>query len=117
MIVDDNAINRNLVEKMLKHMEIESDFACDGAEAVETLANADYDAVLMDCQMSVLDGFGATQKVRTRESESRHTTIIALTANALIKDRSRCIEAGMDDYLAKPVRLEDLREMLGRWLG
>jgi CheY-like chemotaxis protein len=78
--------------------------------------NVPYDLVLMDCQMPVMDGFQATRIIREREGTSRHTHIIAVTANAMEGDRERCLAAGMDDYLAKPFRAGDLRRALAKWL-
>ena len=74
-----------------------------------------YDLVLMDCDMPVLNGYDATRSIRRQERAGRHVPIIALTASALKGDRERCLEAGMDDFLAKPVRLQNLRDILGKW--
>jgi CheY-like chemotaxis protein len=94
------------------------DVVKDGREAVEALRDRDYDLVLMDCQMPEMDGYTATRKIREREVETgRHVTIVALTANALERDRQACIDAGMDDYLAKPLQFEALRAMLERLLS
>ena len=76
-----------------------------------------YDLVLMDCQMPVMDGFEATRAIREREGTSCHTSIVAVTANAMEGDRQRCLAAGMDDYLAKPFRAGDLRRVLERWVA
>jgi CheY-like chemotaxis protein len=101
---------------MLLRLGYQTDVAGNGQEAVESVMTVPYDLVLMDCQMPVMDGFEATRIIREREGASRHTHIVAVTANAMEGDRERCLAAGMDDYLAKPFRAGDLRRVLGRWL-
>ena len=86
-----------------------------GGEVLEALESGSVDVILMDCQMPEMDGFAATSEVKRREGASRHTTIIAMTANALDGDEKRCLAAGMDDYLSKPVNMSLLREKLERW--
>jgi CheY-like chemotaxis protein/HPt (histidine-containing phosphotransfer) domain-containing protein len=93
--------------------------AADGREALAALEKDPYDLVLMDCMMPVLDGFKATAELRRREIQSpsrARTTVVALTASAMTGDREKCLNAGMDDYLSKPFREEDLRALLARWL-
>ena len=118
LLAEDNPVNQQVAIGMLMRLGIEPNLVRNGAEAIERLASERYDAVLMDMQMPVLDGLGATRQWRERERrEGRpHTPIIAMTANAMATDREACFEAGMDDYLAKPVKLADLRETLARWL-
>ncbi|MDE3032987.1 MAG: response regulator, partial [Acidobacteriota bacterium] len=82
----------------------------------DALLGVSYDLVLMDCQMPEMDGFEASRRIRDRERGSRRIPIVAMTANAMVGDRERCLESGMDDYIPKPVRMEDLRRALGRWL-
>jgi two-component system, sensor histidine kinase and response regulator len=84
-------------------------------EALEQLETTRYMAVLMDCQMPVMDGYQATGELRRREGASRHTPVIGLTASAMAGDRQRCLDAGMDDYLAKPVQVDRLAALLHRW--
>jgi signal transduction histidine kinase/CheY-like chemotaxis protein len=118
LLAEDNPVNQQVARGMLMRLGIEPDLVQNGAEAIERLASGRFDAVLMDMQMPVLDGLGATRHWRERERrEGRpHTPIIAMTANAMAGDREVCLEAGMDDYLAKPVKLAALRETLARWL-
>jgi CheY-like chemotaxis protein len=88
----------------------------DGREALQALSSQRYDAVLMDCQMPDIDGYEATRELRRRENGGRHTPVIAMTAHAMTGDRERCLEAGMDDYVAKPVRAQTLNDVLRRWI-
>jgi len=118
LLVDDNAINQLVAREMLLGLGVEVDTAQHGAEALERLDRAAYALVFMDVMMPVLDGLAATRALRERERAlgSKHVPVIALTANAMAGDRERCLEAGMDDYLSKPVRREQLAQMLARWL-
>jgi CheY-like chemotaxis protein len=118
LVAEDNAGIRELLGHQLRALGIEAKMVSDGAEAVAVLRQEQFAAVLMDCQMPNLDGFEATRLMREEEKASgRHTPIIAMTANAFKEDREACLAAGMDDYLAKPVRMEALRGMLDRWLS
>ncbi len=116
LVAEDNLVNRRLVLAQLQRLGLRADAVATGREALAVLDRADYDLVLMDGQMPDLDGFAATTELRRREGDRRHTTVVALTADALAGDRERFIAAGMDDYLAKPVRIADLAMVLGRWL-
>ncbi|NJN56317.1 MAG: response regulator [Leptolyngbyaceae cyanobacterium SL_5_9] len=117
LLVEDNITNQKVTLKQLNSLGFEADLAANGQEAVEAIARIDYDIVLMDCQMPMLDGYQATRLIRQMEQEKlKHPTIIiAVTANALQEDQERAIAAGMDDYLSKPVRKDRLAAMLDRW--
>ncbi|MDJ0848186.1 MAG: ATP-binding protein [Myxococcota bacterium] len=116
LVVDDTEINRNLAHQMLEKIGCVVDVAANGREALERCAGTEFDLVLMDCQMPVMDGFRAVRGLRELEAgEGRaRAYVAALTANATKGDRERCLEAGMDDYLAKPFRLEGLRRIVLR---
>ncbi|MCC6608439.1 MAG: response regulator [Burkholderiales bacterium] len=119
LLVEDNELNRVVARGMLEALGLTVSVVADGRDAVREVFLRRYDLVLMDCQMPGLDGFEATQRIRARESATRapgRATIIALTANAAAGDRERCIAAGMDDYLSKPLHMADLHATAGRWL-
>ncbi|MEW6293851.1 MAG: response regulator [Pseudomonadota bacterium] len=118
LLAEDNAVNQVFASAMLENLGLTADIANDGVEALMLAERQDYDLVLMDCQMPVMDGYDATASLREREKGSgRHLPIIALTANAMEGDRQKCLAAGMDDYLAKPYTLDQLETVLRRWLG
>jgi len=116
LVAEDNTVNQRLVKRMLEKLGCRVDIAADGREALKLATELHYDILLMDCSMPRMDGFQATAELRRLEkSRGRRRPVIALTANAMAEDRERCLNAGMDDYLSKPVRIEDLRAMLERW--
>ena len=118
LVADDNAINHKLAQKYLRAQGYEVDQAWDGRQAVEMASQRKYFAILMDCQMPVVDGFTATRQIREREAGSgRATPIVAMTAGSVGGDRERCLAVGMDEYLAKPFGAERLRDVLNKLAG
>lgn len=113
LLVEDNQVNQKVASLMLKNMGIVPDLASNGAEAVQAVESGEYDIVLMDCQMPVMDGIHATRTIREAGIK---VPIIAMTASAFSEDRDNCLQAGMDDYLAKPMTERDLRAKLVAWL-
>jgi signal transduction histidine kinase/CheY-like chemotaxis protein/HPt (histidine-containing phosphotransfer) domain-containing protein len=117
LLAEDNPVTREVAVQMLENLGCRVDVVSDGMEAVEALSKKSYDLVFMDCQMPRLDGIEATRLIRARNNEAaRRIPIIALTAHAMMGERERCLEAGMSDYLSKPVTLETLASALGRWI-
>ncbi len=117
LLVEDNPINQKVAQMQINKIGYRADIANNGKVALEKLAKKRYDLILMDCQMPVIDGFETTRRIREKETLTGfHTPIIAMTANAMEGDRDRCIAAGMDDYLSKPVNLIELKEKIDYWL-
>lgn len=112
LVADDNPINRMLMVRYLQRLGFTVDEAADGREAVEAVMRASYAAVLMDCEMPDMDGYQATIEIRRVEGAARHTRIVAITANESESDRVRCLAAGMDESMSKPVRPESLARIL-----
>ena len=118
LVVEDNEINQRVIVTMLSKLGHEALLATDGRQALEILQDNDsVKLVLMDCQMPVMDGYEATRQIRAREINGQHINIVAMTGNALEGDREKCLGAGMDDHVAKPIRLSALKESLSRWLS
>ena len=114
LVVDDNEVNLLVAQRMLKHLGFRVSLATNGQQAIDACTENNYDAVLIDSQMPGMDGNQATSIIRKMEGADRHTPIIALTANAMVADREKAFKAGVDDYLTKPVFLEDLEAALSR---
>ena len=117
LVVEDNHTNQKVAALMLRQLGYRVDIVADGAEAVAAVSRTEYAAVLMDCQMPGMDGYKATAEIRRRQASGRRTPIIAMTAGAMQGDEKRALEAGMDDFLTKPVSIADLGVVLGRWTG
>ena len=117
LLVEDNIVNQKVALKMLEKLGYSANLANDGIEAIAMLADKHYDLVLMDVQMPRLDGYETTAKIRSSGRNEAHIPIIAMTANAMNCDRQKCLDAGMDDYLSKPVKADILAEMLKKWLA
>ena len=119
LLAEDNPVNVEVASAMLEGLGLDVSRACNGQEALRSVQAGDFDLILMDCQMPVMDGFAATTEIRRHEQQrgrSRSLPIIAITANALQGDRESCLAAGMDDYLSKPFTQQALGQTIGRWI-
>jgi PAS domain S-box-containing protein len=115
LLAEDSLINQKVAINQLKNIGYEVDVAANGKEVLEAIARLRYDLILMDCQMPELDGYSTTRQIRQMDSPNCDIAIVAMTANAMKEDRARCLNAGMDDYLSKPIRKEDLAAKLKYW--
>jgi PAS domain S-box-containing protein len=116
LLAEDNEVNIKFFIKLLKMKGLRCDLAYNGEEAVAACENTDYDIIFMDCQMPIMDGYEATRKIRLAEENRRHTIIVALTAYAMEGDENKCLQAGMDEYVNKPVKLQQLLEILQKYI-
>jgi len=116
LVAEDNVVNQKVACRLLEKLGCRVEVAANGREAVEMTARIPFDLVFMDCQMPELDGYDATREIREREGEGKRTPILAMTANAMDTDRARCMEAGMDDFVSKPVHPPVLRRVMERWV-
>jgi CheY-like chemotaxis protein/HPt (histidine-containing phosphotransfer) domain-containing protein len=117
LVVEDHPINQQVALLVLDQLGFQAQIAANGMEAVEALTRVPYDLIFMDVQMPKMDGFSATSEIRKMETKTgRHVPIIAMTANAIEGSREECLDAGMDDYLTKPLTPKLLRQMIDTWL-
>jgi CheY-like chemotaxis protein/HPt (histidine-containing phosphotransfer) domain-containing protein len=117
LLAEDHPVNREVVLRQLSALGYVADAVVDGRAALEALARTDYGLLLTDCNMPVMDGYALARQIRQEEPLGRHLPIIALTANAMDGEITRCLSAGMDDYMSKPVTMETLREQLRKWMA
>jgi len=116
LLAEDNVVNQKVAGRMLERLGLRTDVAANGREAVEMCRMLPYDLVLMDCQMPEMDGYEATRQIR-RQPFERQPAIVAMTADVMPGTRERCLESGMDDHITKPVKLEDLFNIVTRALA
>jgi PAS domain S-box-containing protein len=115
LIAEDSPINQKVALHQLRNFGYDADVAGNGKEVLDLIKHIHYDIILMDCQMPEMDGYEATKAIRQLDSDKNKIAIVAMTANALKEDRDRCLACGMDDYLSKPIRKDDLAQKLGEW--
>jgi CheY-like chemotaxis protein len=117
LVVEDNPVNQIVAVRNVERCGFRTEVANDGHEALTALEHTHYDAILMDCQMPIMNGYDTTIEIRRREQgNGRHTPIIAMTASAMTGDRELCLQAGMDDYVTKPIAAPQLAQVLARWI-
>jgi len=116
LLVEDNIVNQKLAAHLLRKFGCNVDVAANGVEAVKMWKALAYDAIFMDCQMPEMDGYEATAEIRKAEPDEARIPIVAMTANAMTGDRERCLTAGMDDYLSKPISVVALRAVIAKWM-
>ncbi len=116
LIAEDNIVNQKVAHRILERFGIEADIVKNGKEAFETEKKKGYDLIFMDMEMPIMDGLEATRKIKEKTQHSHKPIIIAMTANAMQEDRERCFEAGMDDFITKPITLQTIKQILVKWL-
>ena len=116
LVVEDNLLNQLVAEGIVSKLGYQVNIVANGVQALEALSSTSYSAVLMDCHMPIMDGFEATREIRRRQDQNSGIPIIAMTAGAMAEDRVRCLAAGMDDYVSKPIDLRALAELLRKWV-
>lgn len=117
LVVEDNPAIREVTSRQLRRLGLDCHIACNGREAIEAAQVCAYSLILMDCQMPECDGFEATRKIRQHEGHGSRTPIVAITAGIMPNQKERCLEAGMDDFIAKPVSIERMKEIVSLWLA
>lgn len=117
LLVEDNPVNRQLTLRALSELGYQADVVVNGGESLRAAAATSYDAILMDIRMPEMDGFVATMKIREREGNLQHTPIIALTSHGSEEARENCLDAGMDDFLTRPLEPDQLRRTLEAWVS
>ena len=117
LLVEDNRVNQRVAELLLTKLGYRVEVVGNGALAVAAIQERAYAAVLMDCQMPVLDGYGATRAIRALGGATSKVPIIAMTAHAMVGDRQKCLDAGMDDYLTKPIQMGEVQRALDAWVA
>ncbi len=118
LLAEDNIFNQKIATTMLKKLGLTTDVACNGLEVIDKLSSTEknYALIFMDCQMPQMDGYETTTKIRTEEKNNgQHIPIVAMTANNSPEERDYCSKIGMDDYIAKPFKIDDLQTVLSRW--
>ncbi|MBI2497398.1 MAG: response regulator [Opitutae bacterium] len=117
LLVEDNLVNQKVALRYLDRLGYRADAVANGLEGVQAVRDRDYQLVFMDVQMPEMDGLQATREIRAKIAQDRQPVIIALTANAMQGDRERCLQSGMDDYISKPVKLDEIQLMITRYFG
>jgi CheY-like chemotaxis protein len=115
LLAEDNVVNQRVILRQLQKLGYSPDLVPNGREVIEAISRVPYDIVLMDCQMPEMDGYEACRELRRKQAPLHSTVVIAMTAGAMEEDRKRCFESGMDDYISKPVQLDQLAQVLSRW--